>query len=84
MGIWEVIGSTRLHGLAARSILVSNSKPSGNKLVGIHNSMGMKFVSKFIGVLVVKSQFSKLDAKSPKITESGAVGGHIWSFGGEN
>eukprot|EP00983_Pelagomonas_calceolata_P046297 1140095-Pelagomonas_calceolata.AAC.4 len=34
MGIWRVIGSTRLHNLAARSIFVFNSTPSGNKLVG--------------------------------------------------
>uniref|UniRef100_A0A6S8PPB3 Uncharacterized protein n=1 Tax=Dunaliella tertiolecta TaxID=3047 RepID=A0A6S8PPB3_DUNTE len=60
MGIWRVIGSTRLHNLAARSILVFNSTPSGNKLVGIHDRMGMKFASKFIGALMVKSQLFKL------------------------
>eukprot|EP00983_Pelagomonas_calceolata_P012933 412984-Pelagomonas_calceolata.AAC.1 len=61
MGIWRVIGSTRLHNLrlAARSIIVSNSTPSGSKLVGIYDRMGMKFVSKFIGALVVKSQLFK-------------------------
>eukprot|EP00983_Pelagomonas_calceolata_P047735 1140769-Pelagomonas_calceolata.AAC.10 len=31
MGIWRVIGSTRLHNLAARSILVFNSAPSVSK-----------------------------------------------------
>eukprot|EP00983_Pelagomonas_calceolata_P115857 1160245-Pelagomonas_calceolata.AAC.2 len=60
MGIWRVIGSTRLHNLAARSILVFNSTPSGNKLVGIHNRMGMKFASKLIGTTVVKPQLFKL------------------------
>eukprot|EP00983_Pelagomonas_calceolata_P037643 1136440-Pelagomonas_calceolata.AAC.2 len=53
MGIWRVIGSARLHNLATKSILVFNSTPSGNKLVGIHDIMGMKFASKFIGALVV-------------------------------
>eukprot|EP00983_Pelagomonas_calceolata_P007317 238682-Pelagomonas_calceolata.AAC.1 len=45
MGIWRVIGSAQLHNLAARSILVLNSTPSGNELVGIHDRMGMKFAS---------------------------------------
>eukprot|EP00983_Pelagomonas_calceolata_P078653 1154329-Pelagomonas_calceolata.AAC.1 len=54
MVIRRVIGSTRLHNLAARNNLVFNCTPSGNKLVGIHNRMGMKFASKFIGALVVK------------------------------
>eukprot|EP00983_Pelagomonas_calceolata_P041348 1138028-Pelagomonas_calceolata.AAC.1 len=49
MGIWRVTGSARLHNLA---------HANGNKLVGTHNRMGMKFASKFIGV--VKSQLSKL------------------------
>eukprot|EP00983_Pelagomonas_calceolata_P057857 1145246-Pelagomonas_calceolata.AAC.5 len=60
MGIWRVIGSARLHNLATRSILVFNSTPSGNKLVGTQNRMGMKFASKFSGALVVKSQLFKL------------------------
>eukprot|EP00983_Pelagomonas_calceolata_P003987 129702-Pelagomonas_calceolata.AAC.1 len=60
MGIWRVIGSTRLHNQATRSILVFNSTPSGNKLVGIHDRMGLEFASKFIGALVVKSQLFKL------------------------
>eukprot|EP00967_Tisochrysis_lutea_P106126 scaffold162378_cov19-Tisochrysis_lutea.AAC.2 len=38
MGIWRVIGSARLHNLAAKSILVFNSTPCGNELVGIHVS----------------------------------------------
>eukprot|EP00983_Pelagomonas_calceolata_P068801 1150093-Pelagomonas_calceolata.AAC.1 len=59
MGILRVTGSTWLHNLAVTSILVFNSTPSGNKLVGIHNRMGMKFASKFIGALV-KSQLFKL------------------------
>eukprot|EP00983_Pelagomonas_calceolata_P069512 1150389-Pelagomonas_calceolata.AAC.1 len=60
MGIRRVTGSTRLHNLAVKSILVFNSTPSGNKLVGIQNRMGMRFASKFIGALVVKSQLLKL------------------------
>eukprot|EP00983_Pelagomonas_calceolata_P072963 1151955-Pelagomonas_calceolata.AAC.1 len=60
MGIWRVTGSTRLHNLAVTNIFVFNSMPSGNKLVGIHNRMGIKFASKFIGALVVKSQLFKL------------------------
>eukprot|EP00983_Pelagomonas_calceolata_P042709 1138618-Pelagomonas_calceolata.AAC.2 len=32
--------------------------PNGNKLVGIHDRMGMKIASEFIGALVVKSQFN--------------------------
>eukprot|EP00983_Pelagomonas_calceolata_P019486 612817-Pelagomonas_calceolata.AAC.1 len=39
MGIWRVIGSTRLHNLAARSVRISNSKPSGNTLSHSSNSM---------------------------------------------
>eukprot|EP00983_Pelagomonas_calceolata_P006637 217933-Pelagomonas_calceolata.AAC.1 len=37
--------------------------PSGNKLVGIHDRMGMTFASKFNGMLVVKSRFSKKKKK---------------------
>eukprot|EP00983_Pelagomonas_calceolata_P071488 1151265-Pelagomonas_calceolata.AAC.1 len=59
MGIRRVIGSTRLHNLAVTSFIVFNSTPSDNKLVGIHDRMGMKFASKFIGVLV-KTQLFKL------------------------
>eukprot|EP00983_Pelagomonas_calceolata_P078014 1154103-Pelagomonas_calceolata.AAC.3 len=46
MGIWRVTGSIRLRNLAARSIIVFHSTPSGNKLVGMHNKMGMNFASK--------------------------------------
>eukprot|EP00983_Pelagomonas_calceolata_P079961 1154930-Pelagomonas_calceolata.AAC.1 len=60
MGIWRVTGSTQLQNLAVRSICVFNSTPSGNKLVGIRNRMGMEFASKFNGTLVVKSQSFKL------------------------
>eukprot|EP00983_Pelagomonas_calceolata_P003317 107621-Pelagomonas_calceolata.AAC.3 len=60
MGIWRVTGSTRLQNLAVRSITVFNSASSGNKLVGILNRMGMKFVSKFNGTLMVQSQLLKL------------------------
>eukprot|EP00983_Pelagomonas_calceolata_P026939 846244-Pelagomonas_calceolata.AAC.2 len=48
MGIWRVTGSTRLHNLAVRSMIVLNSTPSGNKLVGIPNRMGVKFASKLL------------------------------------
>eukprot|EP00983_Pelagomonas_calceolata_P117926 1160455-Pelagomonas_calceolata.AAC.4 len=54
MGIWRVSGSTRLHNLAARSILVLSSTPSGTKLVGVLNRMGMKLASKFNGTLMAK------------------------------
>eukprot|EP00983_Pelagomonas_calceolata_P098660 1158374-Pelagomonas_calceolata.AAC.7 len=60
MGIWRVTGSTRLQILAVRSVFVFNSTNCGNKLVGIRNRMGMKFASKFIGTLVVKSQLLKV------------------------
>eukprot|EP00983_Pelagomonas_calceolata_P076135 1153289-Pelagomonas_calceolata.AAC.2 len=60
MGIWRVAGNTRLQSLAVGSISVFNSSPSGNKLVGIHNRLGMKSVSKFNGTLVVKSKLLKL------------------------
>eukprot|EP00983_Pelagomonas_calceolata_P083741 1156224-Pelagomonas_calceolata.AAC.2 len=59
MGIWRVPRSTQLQNLAVRSIIVFNSTPSGNKLVGIRNKMDMKFASKFNGTLVVKSQLLK-------------------------
>eukprot|EP00983_Pelagomonas_calceolata_P123100 1160971-Pelagomonas_calceolata.AAC.3 len=45
--IARVTGSTWLQDLAVRSSIVFNSMPSGNKLVGILNGMGMKFASKF-------------------------------------
>eukprot|EP00983_Pelagomonas_calceolata_P058955 1145712-Pelagomonas_calceolata.AAC.7 len=51
MGIWRVSGGTRLHNLAARSIIVFNSTPNGNKLVGILYRMGMKSASKFNGTV---------------------------------
>eukprot|EP00983_Pelagomonas_calceolata_P073264 1152063-Pelagomonas_calceolata.AAC.2 len=57
MGIRRVIGSTQLHNLAAISILIFHS---GNKLVGMHKRMGMKFASKFIATLAVNSQLFKL------------------------
>eukprot|EP00983_Pelagomonas_calceolata_P089078 1157272-Pelagomonas_calceolata.AAC.6 len=68
MGIWRVIGSTRLHNQAARIVFDFNSTSTrgGNKLVGVHNKMGMKFASKFIGALVVKSQFLKIGRKREK------------------
>eukprot|EP00983_Pelagomonas_calceolata_P118921 1160550-Pelagomonas_calceolata.AAC.2 len=49
MGLWRVIGSTRLHNMPVRSIIAFNSTPSGNKLADIHNRMGMKFANKCIG-----------------------------------
>eukprot|EP00983_Pelagomonas_calceolata_P030131 944059-Pelagomonas_calceolata.AAC.1 len=60
MGIWRVTGSTHLHNQSAGSNIVFNSTPSGNKLVGIQNRMGMKFASKFIGALMVKLHLFKL------------------------
>eukprot|EP00983_Pelagomonas_calceolata_P019362 608288-Pelagomonas_calceolata.AAC.2 len=60
LGIWRITGSTGLQNLAVRSICVFNSLPSGNKLIGKHNRIGMKFASEFIGALVVKSQLFKL------------------------
>eukprot|EP00983_Pelagomonas_calceolata_P010008 324737-Pelagomonas_calceolata.AAC.1 len=46
--------------MAARSITVINSTPSGNELVGVHNRMGMKLASKFNGTLMVKSKLFEL------------------------
>eukprot|EP00983_Pelagomonas_calceolata_P099118 1158423-Pelagomonas_calceolata.AAC.8 len=60
MGIWRVTDSTWFHNLAVRSIIVFISTSSGNKLVSIQNRVGMKFTSKFIGAVVVKSQLFKL------------------------
>eukprot|EP00983_Pelagomonas_calceolata_P083939 1156258-Pelagomonas_calceolata.AAC.4 len=54
MGIWRVRGSSRLQNLAVRGLIVFKSTPSGNKLVSLHDRMGMKFMSKFIGTLMVK------------------------------
>eukprot|EP00983_Pelagomonas_calceolata_P036030 1127557-Pelagomonas_calceolata.AAC.1 len=54
MGIWRISGSTRLQNLAVRSMIVFNSTSSGNRLVGVHNRMGMKLASKFNGTLMVK------------------------------
>eukprot|EP00983_Pelagomonas_calceolata_P024901 782963-Pelagomonas_calceolata.AAC.1 len=56
MGIWMVTGSTWLQNVTVRGAIDFNSTPSGTKLVGIHNIMGMKFASKFDGMLAVKSQ----------------------------
>eukprot|EP00983_Pelagomonas_calceolata_P047319 1140579-Pelagomonas_calceolata.AAC.3 len=60
MRIWRVSGSTQLQNLAMRRMIVFNSMPSGNKLVGVHNRMGMKFASKFNGTSMVKSKLLKL------------------------
>eukprot|EP00983_Pelagomonas_calceolata_P023428 737993-Pelagomonas_calceolata.AAC.1 len=49
MGNWGVTGSTRLQDLA---VIVFNSTPCGNKLVGILDTMGMRFASNFNGTLV--------------------------------
>eukprot|EP00983_Pelagomonas_calceolata_P045850 1139895-Pelagomonas_calceolata.AAC.5 len=56
----RVTGSTRLQNLAVKSIIVFNSTPRGNKLVGVYNRMGMQFASKSNGTPVVKSQLFKL------------------------
>eukprot|EP00983_Pelagomonas_calceolata_P104192 1158995-Pelagomonas_calceolata.AAC.6 len=55
-----VSGITWPQNLAVRSIIAYNSTPGVNKLVGIHNRMGMEFASKLNGMLVVKSQLCKL------------------------
>eukprot|EP00983_Pelagomonas_calceolata_P075559 1153067-Pelagomonas_calceolata.AAC.4 len=60
MGIWKVSGTTRLKNLAVRSVIVFNSAPSGNKLVGTQNRMCMKHASKFNGMLMVKSKLFEL------------------------
>eukprot|EP00983_Pelagomonas_calceolata_P004543 147655-Pelagomonas_calceolata.AAC.3 len=60
MGIWRIGGSTRLKNLAVRSMIVINSTPSGDKLVGVHNIMGMKLASKFDGMLMVRSKLFEL------------------------
>eukprot|EP00983_Pelagomonas_calceolata_P079364 1154630-Pelagomonas_calceolata.AAC.5 len=45
--------------------------PSGNKHVGIHDRMGMKFASKFIGALVVKARtIQHGDASEPESLEA--------------
>eukprot|EP00983_Pelagomonas_calceolata_P045112 1139561-Pelagomonas_calceolata.AAC.1 len=53
MGFWRVTGSTQLQNLAVRKYFY-NSAPSGDKLVGILNRMGMKFASKLHGTLVAQ------------------------------
>eukprot|EP00983_Pelagomonas_calceolata_P028570 894534-Pelagomonas_calceolata.AAC.1 len=68
LGIWRVAGSTRLQNLAVRSITVFNTTSCGNKLVGILNRMGMKFVSKFNGTSMVQSKLLKLVASVLNIT----------------
>eukprot|EP00983_Pelagomonas_calceolata_P041590 1138148-Pelagomonas_calceolata.AAC.2 len=47
MRTWRIAGSTRFQNLAVRSMIVFNSTPSGSKLVGISNRMGMKFARKW-------------------------------------
>eukprot|EP00983_Pelagomonas_calceolata_P076758 1153555-Pelagomonas_calceolata.AAC.1 len=51
------VGSTWTQNLAVRGITVFISTSSGNKLVGILNQMGMKFMSKFNGTLMVQSDW---------------------------
>eukprot|EP00983_Pelagomonas_calceolata_P011516 372055-Pelagomonas_calceolata.AAC.1 len=60
MGIWRVTGSTRLQNLAVKSVTIFHSTSSGNKLIGILNQMGMEFLSKFMGPLMVQSKLFKL------------------------
>eukprot|EP00983_Pelagomonas_calceolata_P052297 1142788-Pelagomonas_calceolata.AAC.2 len=57
VGIWRVTGSAWLHNLAAKSIRVFSSTPSGNKLVGVHNRVGMKFTSKLNGTQLLGMVF---------------------------
>eukprot|EP00983_Pelagomonas_calceolata_P053424 1143283-Pelagomonas_calceolata.AAC.2 len=63
MGIWRFTGSTQLQNLAVRSITIFHSTSSGNKLVGILNRMplGIEFLSKFMGLLMVQSKLFKLN-----------------------
>eukprot|EP00983_Pelagomonas_calceolata_P034905 1093640-Pelagomonas_calceolata.AAC.1 len=82
MGIRRVIGSTRLHNLAARRIVFNSS---GNKPVGIHDKMGMKFASNFNGALVVNSQLLKLvkgvlSVAGPTNIQKDVVESHILDF----
>eukprot|EP00983_Pelagomonas_calceolata_P070290 1150728-Pelagomonas_calceolata.AAC.1 len=49
-----------LQNLAVRSIIFFNNTPSGYKLVGVHNRMGMKLASKYNGTLMVKSKLFEL------------------------
>eukprot|EP00983_Pelagomonas_calceolata_P052336 1142809-Pelagomonas_calceolata.AAC.1 len=64
MGIWKVTGRNRcgdrIQNLAVRSIIVFNSTASDNKLAGILNQMGMNFVSKLNGTLMIQSQLLKV------------------------
>eukprot|EP00983_Pelagomonas_calceolata_P124758 1161139-Pelagomonas_calceolata.AAC.7 len=72
--IWKVTGSIQLQSLDVRSIFVFKSTPSGNKLVVLHNRMGMKFASMFNGALVVQPQRKK---KKKKWVQRGKPGrGH--------
>eukprot|EP00983_Pelagomonas_calceolata_P008015 261283-Pelagomonas_calceolata.AAC.1 len=81
MGIRRVTGSTRLRNLAARSNLVFNNTPCGDKLVGIHNTMGIKFGSKLINALLVKFQIltlvkGVLSVAGPNNTQKNSVESH--------
>eukprot|EP00983_Pelagomonas_calceolata_P066097 1148865-Pelagomonas_calceolata.AAC.3 len=64
MGAWRVTGSTQLQILAVKSVIVFNSTPSGNKLVGVQNRMDMKFASKFSGTLMAYSKAFKVKSFS--------------------
>eukprot|EP00983_Pelagomonas_calceolata_P020310 641034-Pelagomonas_calceolata.AAC.1 len=84
MGIWRVCGSTRFQNLAVRSMIVLNSMPSGNKLVGVHNRVGMKLASKFIGALMVKSKLFELikgvfNKTGPANTQKDSMKSHSFS-----
>eukprot|EP00983_Pelagomonas_calceolata_P050709 1142093-Pelagomonas_calceolata.AAC.1 len=62
-------------------MIVFNSAPSGNKLVGVHNRMGMKLASKFNGMLMVKSELSELikgvfNIKGPANTQKDSMKSH--------
>eukprot|EP00983_Pelagomonas_calceolata_P089171 1157285-Pelagomonas_calceolata.AAC.6 len=65
-------------------MIVFKSTPSDNKLVGVHNRMGMKLASKCIGTLMVKFQLFELikgmlDVAGPTNTQKDGVQSHDFS-----
>eukprot|EP00983_Pelagomonas_calceolata_P032760 1026332-Pelagomonas_calceolata.AAC.1 len=84
MGIWRVTGSTWLQNLAVRNIIILHSASSGNKVMGILNRMGMEFLSKFMGPLLVQSKMFELvqgviSEAGPANTQKDGVKSHNFS-----